>query len=57
MVCGQNGNLAGVVLINATDRLEACRELVRERPAMDEAYETLDEAETELGNVTSQTHA
>ncbi|MEJ2320335.1 MAG: FAD-dependent oxidoreductase [Gemmatimonadales bacterium] len=57
VVCGQNGHLAGVVLINATDRLEACRELVRERPAMDQAYETLDEAETELGNVTSQTHA
>lgn len=53
VVCGEGGRLVGVVLINATDRLEACRELVRERPTVDEAYEKLEAAEREVESATS----
>ena len=51
VLCGQGGSLAGVVLINATDQLEPCRELIRARPALDDACGELEEKEGELEGV------
>jgi NAD(P)H-nitrite reductase large subunit len=53
VVCGQAGRVSGIILINAIDRLEACREIVRAQPALEEACEDLVQREGELEEVAS----
>ncbi len=54
VVCGEGGRLTGIVLVNAVDLLETCRDLVRERPPLSDACEALAEREGELEGVASQ---
>ncbi len=51
VLCGEDGLLCGIVLINATDRLESCRELLGRKPTLAEAAEELEEREGELEKV------
>ena len=51
VLCGEDGLLCGIVLINATDRLEPCRELLGRKPKLSEAAEELEEREGELEKV------
>jgi NAD(P)H-nitrite reductase large subunit len=53
VVSGQAGRVSGIILINAIDRLEACREIVRAQPALEEACEDLVQREGELEEVAS----
>ncbi|MDH3734460.1 MAG: FAD-dependent oxidoreductase [Gemmatimonadota bacterium] len=39
--CVTEGRLSGAVLINANDAMDECRELIRERPTMDELLDRL----------------
>jgi NAD(P)H-nitrite reductase large subunit len=51
VLCSQDDRLIGVVLLNANDRLEACRSLLRDACALDEAFGRLAELEGELEGV------
>lgn len=48
VLCSQADRLIGVVLLNASDRLEACRSLLREASPLEAAFGTLAELEGEL---------
>ncbi|MFV1988881.1 MAG: NAD(P)/FAD-dependent oxidoreductase [Gemmatimonadota bacterium] len=52
--CTVDGRLSGTILINANDALEECRELVRQRPTIDELLDRLGpEGSAELVNTGS----
>lgn len=52
--CSVDGRLSGTILINANDAMEECRELVRERPAIDDLLERLGpEGSAEMANTGS----
>ena len=51
VLCSLDDRLIGVVLLNANDRLEACRSLLREASALEDAFGTLAELEGELEKV------
>ncbi len=51
VLCSLAERLIGVVLLNANDRLEACRSLLREASGLERAFDTLAELEGELEGV------
>lgn len=51
ILCGEHERLCGIVLINAADVLESCRELLGRKPTLAEAVEELEEREGELEKV------
>ncbi len=53
VLCGEQELLCGIILINAADGLESCRELLGRKPTLAEAVEELEEREGELEKVVS----
>ncbi|MDX1577956.1 MAG: FAD-dependent oxidoreductase [Gemmatimonadota bacterium] len=49
--CATDDRLSGIIMINANDALDRCRELVRARPRMPDLLETLESPDTELGEL------
>ncbi len=49
--CTTDERLTGIILINANDAMEECRELVRARPSVDDLLKTLKNPNTELGEL------
>jgi len=53
ILCGEHGYLCGIVLINAADGLESCRELLSRKRTLADAVAELEEREGELEKVVS----
>ena len=51
VLCGSDGRLCGALLFNDTDSMDACRELVRRRPPMDEVEGRLADPEVDLAEM------
>ncbi len=49
--CVTEGRLSGTILINANDAMEECRNLVRQRPGVDDLLERLENPDTEIGEL------
>jgi NADPH-dependent 2,4-dienoyl-CoA reductase/sulfur reductase-like enzyme len=47
--CGSEGQLCGAILVNAPRKMPACRELVRQRPAMDDVARKVGTTRTTAG--------
>lgn len=50
-LCGSGGRLCAALLVNDNERMDACRELVRRRPSMEEVEERLSDPEADLAGM------